>query len=146
MPSDILEQYQSKEKGSDKEIYTIETMEGHEYIQGSRQDLFEQLRKRILNLDASVKEEYKKYYITFKAITNFVDIIPQKSRLLLSLNIKSNEINDPKELCRDVTDLGRWGNGDVEVGISSSDQLEDIMYLINQSFEKHIENGEEWSN
>jgi uncharacterized protein with ParB-like and HNH nuclease domain/predicted transport protein len=142
LPSDILEKYQSKEKGSDKEIYTIETMEGHEYLQG-RRDLFEQLRKRILNLDASVKEEYKKYYVAFKANTNFVDIIPQKSRLLLSLNIKPYEINDPKELCRDVTNLGRWGNGYMEVGISSFDQLEDIMVLVNQSFEKHVENGDD---
>lgn len=142
LPPYILEQYKSKEKGSGKEIYTIETMEGHNYIQGSMLDLFEQLRKRILNLDASVKEEYKKYYIAYKTITNFVDIIPQKSRLLLSLNIPFNEIDDPKGLCRDVTNLGRWGNGYMEVGISSFDQLEDIMNLVNQSFEKHVENGE----
>jgi predicted transport protein len=25
------------------------------------------------------------------------------------------EISDPKGLCKDVTGLGRWGNGDVEV-------------------------------
>ena len=28
------------------------------------------------------------------------------------------EINDPKGLCKDVTGLGRWGNGDVEVGLN----------------------------
>jgi len=31
------------------------------------------------------------------------------------------EINDPKGLCKDVTGLGRWGNGDVEVGLKSLD-------------------------
>ncbi|QQE65785.1 hypothetical protein GFS31_24750 [Leptolyngbya sp. BL0902] len=30
------------------------------------------------------------------------------------------EIYDPKELCRDVTNLGRWGNGDVEVGLENT--------------------------
>jgi predicted transport protein len=47
---------------------------------------------------------------------------------------------DPKGLCKDVTNLGRWGNGDVEDGLSSAAQLEDVMYLIAQSFEKNVDN------
>lgn len=94
-----------------------------EYLQGEMLVLFESLRKRILNLDASVREEFKKLYIAYKTTTNFVDITPQKSRLRLSLNMRFDEIDDPKGLCRDVTDVGRWGNGDVELGVSSLDQL-----------------------
>lgn len=59
------------------------TFEGHGYLQGDLRELFEHLRKRILNIDASVKEEFKKLYIAYKASTNFVDIVPQKSRLRL---------------------------------------------------------------
>lgn len=110
-----------------------------EYLQGEMLVLFEALRKRILNLDASVREEFKKLYIAYKTTTNFVDIVPQKSRLRLSLNMRFDEIDDPKGLCRDVTDLGRWGNGDVESGVSSLDQLDDVMFLIRQAFEKHSE-------
>ena len=110
-----------------------------EYLQGDMLVLFEALRKRILNLDASVREEFKKLYIAYKTTTNFVDIVPQKSRLRLSLNMRFDKIDDPKGLCRDVTDLGRWGNGDAEVGISSLDQLDDVMFLISQAFEKHSE-------
>ncbi len=110
-----------------------------EYLQGDMLVLFEALRKRILNLDASVREEFKKLYIAYKTTTNFVDIVPQKSRLRLSLNMSFEEINDPKGLCRDVTNLGRWGNGDVEIGISSLSQLDDVMFLIRQAFEKHSE-------
>lgn len=47
---------------------------------------------------------------------------------------------DPKGLCKDVTNLGRWGNRDVEDGLSSAAQLEDVMYLIAQSFEKNVDN------
>ncbi len=88
-----------------------------------------------MNLDASVREEYKKFYIAYKNATNFVDIVPQKSRLRLSLNMPFREINDPKGLCKDVTGLGRWGNGDVEVGFDASNQLEDIMFLVRQAFD-----------
>jgi len=48
-----------------------------------------------------------------------------------------DEIYDPKGMCKDITDLGRWGNGDIEVGISETSKIEDVMHLIQQSFEKH---------
>ena len=111
----------------------------HPQLQGEMLDLFNQLRKRIMNLDSSVVEEIKKLYIAFKTTTNFVDVVPQKSRLRLALNMKISEIDDPKNICKDVTELGRWGNGDVEVGISNLSELEDVMFLIHQSFEKHSE-------
>jgi uncharacterized protein with ParB-like and HNH nuclease domain/predicted transport protein len=110
-----------------------------EYLQGDMLILFEALRKRILNLDDSVREEFKKLYIAYKTSTNFVDIVPQKSRLRLSLNMRFDEIKDPQGLCRDVTDLGRWGNGDVEIGISNMEQLDNVMLLIQQAFNKHCE-------
>jgi len=110
-----------------------------EYLQGDMLVLFETIRKRILNLDAYVREEFKKLYIAYKTTTNFVDIVPQKSRLRLSLNMRFDEIDDPKGMCRDVTEVGRWGNGNVEVGISSLDELDDVMLLIRQAFNKHSE-------
>ena len=51
------------------------------------------------------------------------------------------EINDPKGICKDVTGLGRWGNGDVEVGLASLDELPYVMGLVRQSFEKQMGNG-----
>ena len=55
----------------------------------------------------------KKLYIAYKLDTNFVDIIIQKTRLRLSVNMKYSDVIDPKGLCSDITDKGRWGNGDV---------------------------------
>jgi len=118
------------------------TLDNYPYLHGSMRDLFEQLRKRILNLDVSVREEYKKLYIAYKTATNFVDIEPQAKRLRLTLNMKFSEINDPKGMCRDISKLGHWSNGDVEVGIASLDQLDDVMDLVRQSFEKHWEEDE----
>ena len=102
-------------------------------------ELFNALRHRVLNLDSSVSEEYKKQYIAYKNATNFLDIVPQKNRLRLSLNMLFDEINDPKGLCRDVTNVGRWGNGDVEVGLSSVSELDYVIFLARQSFEKQME-------
>ena len=117
-------------------IYNIET---YDHLKGNILDLYYLLKKRILNIDSSVKEEYKKQYIAFKAQTNFVDIVPRKTRLVLNLNMEFNKIDDPKGLCCDITNKGRWGNGDVRVGISNINQLDDVMALIQQAFDVQME-------
>lgn len=103
--------------------------------------LFDALRKEVMALDPSVSEEVLKLYIAFKAETNFVDVVPQKSRLRLSLNMAFHELHDPRGEAKDVTNLGRWGNGDVEVGLSSLDELPYVMGLVRQAFEKQMGNG-----
>ena len=107
--------------------------------QGFLAEVFEVLRKRILNLDANVREESRKYYIAYKAISNFVDIEPTKKKLQLTLCIPFNMIKDPKGLCRDVTNIGHHGNGDVAVSITSLDQIDDVMDLVRQAFEQQME-------
>jgi predicted transport protein len=130
-----------EQNGDDPNDKTTYTIESYPYLQGAIYSLFESLRKRILNLDLLVREEYKKLYIAYKTTTNFVDIEPHKSFLKLALNMSFDEIDDPKNLCKDVTAVGHHGNGDVEVHLSSSDQLDDVMELVRQAFEAHWEEG-----
>ncbi|MPN63895.1 hypothetical protein SDC9_211662 [bioreactor metagenome] len=73
-------------------------------------------------------------YIAYKADTNFVDVVIQSSRLRLTINMKFADVIDPKGICKDITNSGRWGNGDVEVGLDSLDELEDAMMIIEQAF------------
>ena len=107
-------------------------------VAGPMRDLFEALRKSILALDPCISEEFLKLYVAYKAETNFVDVVPQAKRLRLSLNMLFHEIDDPKGLCRDVTGLGRWGNGDVEVGFSHVNELPYVMSLIRQAFDNQM--------
>lgn len=104
-------------------------------------EVFEAFRKEVLALDPCVSEEFMKLYVAYKAETNFVDVVPQAKRLRLSINMAFAEISDPKGLCKDVTNLGRWGNGDVEVGLKSLDELPYIMGLVRQSYERQMGDG-----
>ena len=133
----ILDAYRPKiEK---KTGYSIED---HPHLAaGSLRPVFEAFRKLVLALDPCVTEEFLKLYVAYKAETNFVDVVPQAKRLRLSLNIAFSEIDDPKGLCKDVTDLGRWGNGDVEVGLTSATDLPYIMGLVRQAFERQMDLG-----
>jgi predicted transport protein len=106
-------------------------------------DVFEAFRKAVRALDPCVSEEFLKLYVAYKAETNFVDVVPQAKRLKLTLNMRFAELNDPKALCKDVTGKGRWGNGDVEVGLSNLDELPYVLGLVRQSLELQLGNGED---
>ncbi|MFM6206626.1 MAG: hypothetical protein ACKPEZ_14650, partial [Planktothrix sp.] len=59
-------------------------------------------------------------------------------RLRISLNMPFPEINDPKGLCKDVSSVGRWGNGDVEVSLKSLEELPYVIGLVRQSLERQM--------
>jgi uncharacterized protein with ParB-like and HNH nuclease domain/predicted transport protein len=96
---------------------------------------WENLRLHILNTDPSVTEEVFKTYIAYKGSTNFVDIAPQKSRLVCTLNIDFDALDDPREWCRDVSAAGKWGNGDAQFAIDPTGDVGYAMSLIHQAFE-----------
>lgn len=132
LASDVLEAYRPA-TAKTGQPYSIQD---HPHLaSGAMRDLFNLLRQAIVVLDPCVNEEFLKLYVAYKAETNFVDVVPQAKRLRLSLNMRFDEIDDPKGICLDVTELGRWGNGDVEVGLSSIDELPYVMGLIRQSFD-----------
>ncbi len=110
-------------------------------ITGTMKELFEAFRREVLALDPCVTEEILKLYVAYKAETNFVDVVPQMKRLRLAINMNFSEISDPKGVCKDVSSLGRWGNGDVEVGLSTFAELPYVMGLVRQSFEKQMGSG-----
>ena len=97
--------------------------------------MFETFRRAVLDIDSAVTEEFKKLYVAYKAETNFVDVIPQAKRLILSVNIEFQDIEDPRGLARDVTGLGRWGNGPTEIGLSSSEDVPYAMGIVRQAFD-----------
>ncbi|WP_410509965.1 DUF262 domain-containing protein [Methanosarcina hadiensis] len=136
LTTDTLEAYRPKATASG---YTIED---HPYLlTGTVHELFEAFRKEVLALDPCVTEEFLKLYVAYKAETNFVDVVPQAKRLILSLNLPFSAINDPKGLCKDVSDVGCWGNGDVKVGLGSLNDLPYVIGLVRQSFEHQMGNG-----
>ena len=132
----VLEAYKPKAVAAG---YAIE--DHPHLVAGPLRHVFEAFCKEVLALDPCVTEEFLKLYVAYKAETNFVDVVPQAKRLRLSLNLAFHEINDPKGICKDVTSMGRWGNGDVEVGLSSIEQLPYVLGLVRQSLEKQMGNG-----
>ena len=103
--------------------------------------LFDVLDRRIQNLSPAVKREFKKLYIAYKLDTNFADVFFQKQRLRISVNMKFPDIIDPEGICRDVTGIGRWGNGDVELYMEHTSDVDKVMFIIEQSYKKQADDN-----
>lgn len=133
LDTEVLKSYRQRPESG---TYSISD---HPYLlTGPLSMVFSELRKQILAIDPVVTEEFLKLYVAYKAETNFVDVVPQAKRLRLSLNMPFPDINDPKGISKDISNLGRWGNGDVEVGVSSINEIPYVMGLIRQSFERQM--------
>ena len=96
-------------------------------------ELYETFRDTILNFNEDIEVIPRKKRIAFKGNRIICDILLQKNGIKLWVNLKSGELDDPKNLMRDVSNIGHWGNGDYELVIKNTNDLEYIMSLIKQA-------------
>ena len=137
---EVLDVYRP-EKKKEPGAYNLE--DHTHLVEGSdMRPLFNRFRKEVLAIDPCVSEEFRKYYIAYKAETNFVDVVPQARLLRLSLNLQFHELDDPQGLAKDVTNIGRWGNGDVNIDLSDPEKLPYVLGLVRQAYEKQMSNGD----
>lgn len=138
-----FEEFEAYRKRMDKKTagYTIDD---HPKLATSApmRGLFDAFRSQVLSLNPCVTEEFLKHYVAYKAETNFVDVIPLKRHLKLTLNMQFHDLYDPRNLAKDITGLGTWGNGNIGVKLNSIEELSYVMSLVRQSFEKQMGNGE----
>ena len=97
------------------------------------QELYEDFKQGILNLDPDIEINTRKLYIAFKKDRNIADIRIQQKNLKIWINLPYGELDDPKNLAKNVSNTGHWGNGDYEITIESTKYLEYIMSLIKQA-------------
>ena len=134
LPSEIMNSYKSHNKANRSiEDYTFSS---------TTKELFNALREQIISLDPYVTEHLLKKYISYKAEGSFVVIKPQRSGLKIYLNMRFADIDDPQNLCRNVSGVGHWGTGDIEMHFTNIGQLPDIMGLIRQSLDFQLHNEE----
>lgn len=116
------------------------TYADHKHLQNIEvYELFLALKREILSIDSGVYEEVLKYYIAFKAETNFVDVILKASGLRLTINLAFNDLRDPKHLALDIREKGRWGNGEVSLKVDHKEDIDYAMFLIRQAYNKQFD-------
>ncbi len=136
LDAETLEKYKPK-KDKDKKEKKVYDLSSYKFGSHSR-ELFDILSKEIKALDEKIVENFNQDYISYKFSKNFVDIVVQDKGLKLYLNMKFNELQDEKNLARDMTNKGHLGNGDIEVKLETKENIPYCLGLIKQALEKQM--------
>src|SRR3989338_9327339 len=86
-------------------------------------ELYAQLKEKIISFGQDVKVEQKKHYTAFKKKSNFVCSKLQNSQIKLWIRIPKKKFNDTRKIARDVSKVGHHGTGNYEIIFNSKDDL-----------------------
>lgn len=123
----ILEKYRAKQS---KQNYSLDSYN----FNTTTKKLFDMLDARVMNLSPDVRKEFTKFYIVYKVDVKFIDVEPFKDCLKIFLNVDYSEIFDPTKICRDVSNIGHHGTGNVEARLKNVNEIDNVMDLIKQAF------------
>jgi len=92
---------------------------------------------RELNPGYIQKRYLAKYICYLHGKSIFCCVHVQKSGLRVWVKLNYSDINNPPDYVRDVSKVGHWGVGNVEVEINSVDKFQNSKSIIKQSFESN---------
>lgn len=119
---------------------TAYSLEDHlELVNGHWATIFQGLRTEILALDPTVSEAYTKNWVNYSGDERFLDVFPMSKGLGVQVTLPQHLLNDPHGLCRDVSQIDRWGTGNFRMIVSTEDQLPSVIGIIRQAFEAQLE-------
>lgn len=98
------------------------------------QALYEQLSSFLLSLGDDVQQKSLKLYSAFRRLKNFACVIAYPNRLLVTLKLDPATVTLEEGFSRDVSQVGHWGTGDVELCLRNSPDLERARTLLERSY------------
>ena len=100
-------------------------------------DLYEEVSASLLALGDDIQVKELQFYFAFKRIKNFacVEVHPNAGRLLVFVKVDSKSITLEKGFTRDVSKIGHFGTGDLEISIRSHADFEKAKPLLLKSYE-----------
>lgn len=108
-----------------KSNYKVDT---YKHLVGFNRELFMLLKEKVMNLIPRMELKYNKWYIAFvddKRV--FLDAEPKTVGFLCTIKIDYNDINDPLNKFRNVQNIGKHGNGNIQMRVKS---IEDVEYIV----------------
>ncbi|MDP3719491.1 MAG: DUF5655 domain-containing protein [Acidobacteriota bacterium] len=87
-------------------------------------------------LDSSIDVAPKKLYVSYKTSQNILCMEVKHKKLLLYLKLDPKKFPGPKGISRDVSSIGHFGTGDLEITVSDSAEVELAKPLIRKAYEE----------
>ncbi len=114
-------------------IYTFD-----QHVKGKPQGIRElalAVNDFVTGLDASIQVVPKKFYVAYKTSQNIVCLEVQRKKLNLFLKLDPKRSAVPRGLSRDVSQVGHYGTGDLEITITSQSDLDLTKPFIKEAYE-----------
>ena len=113
------------------------TLENYKNLTEETIDLFKNLEAGILNLDTSIVQKFHEGHISFVGISNIVDVVPKKNKLILKVYVDYSDLDDPNDICKELDD------DQVEITINHNKQLDSTLNIISKCIEYQFNEYEE---
>ncbi|PRR79701.1 hypothetical protein CLLI_07340 [Clostridium liquoris] len=98
-------------------------------------ELYASIRDYILALGDDVTENKLKLYSAFKKIKNIACVEVRMKSIMLYLRLNPEDITLENGFTRDVSKIGHWGTGDLEVTIKNVHDFEKAKEYIHRAYE-----------
>jgi predicted transport protein len=99
-------------------------------------DIVLAIQDYMLGLDPAMEEAPKKLYVAYRTTQNIACVEPQKQKVLVFLKLDPSKHKGPPGISRDVTQIGHFGTGDLEVTIKSVSDLEVTKPFLKLAYEQ----------
>jgi predicted transport protein len=96
--------------------------------------LYEQTTALLLSLGDDVQQKALKLYTAFRRLKNFACVIVYPNRLLITLKLDPATVAVEEGFSRDVSQVGHWGTGDVELCLRNPADLHKALALLERSY------------
>lgn len=109
----------------------------HERAPQDLRDLYDALDAYLVSLGDDVTKTVRKNYYAYRRIKNFacVEIHPQTRKLLIYLKADPKSITLESGFTRDVSKIGHFGTGNLEVTIGNRENFERAQPLMRMSYQ-----------
>ena len=101
-------------------------------------DLYYEFKDRVLSIGDNIELNIGKTWMGFKQNRIFCDVVIFNEGVVVYINMKKGELNDYLNKCQDMSDKGHWGNGDYKIVIRTVEDIDYVMSLVKQSFNKQV--------
>jgi predicted type IV restriction endonuclease/predicted transport protein len=139
-PEVIVQQKGNNQTSTSKNIEFEYTIEDH--FKNGKWDVSLALYNKFINFLKSNNLEFvsipMKYYINLsKNEKSFCQIISRKNDLKISINLKIEDLSEHEVIkTRDVSNIGHWGNGNIEFKLTDTNDFELALGLLRKSYNK----------
>lgn len=108
---------------------TVEALLGHGTA--AIQELFSELRERILSIDETIEEKGTSLYVAYRVSNNFAEIYINKTQI--KTHLRPIAYDDPKGLVQKILDGYNW-TMNRRAYLTSAEDLNYVLSLIEQSY------------